>query len=367
MRNLAIVDIVGVKGGINYYDNLLGLEISKLNVKVSVYSSFTAKTDNIKYYDFFKTDNKCKIIKAFNLYSSIKKTISSLKKTKTKNVIFHVFSFNFITYYIIHKLYNKFNLILILHDITSLQGMDLLFIRKKIVTKYANKIVVHNNFSKNELSKVINIDQKKINIIPHGNYIDIVSPNISKSEARKKLCLDNSKKYLLFFGQIKESKGLEILLESIELLDDNVNLIVAGKPWKTKYDKYKSFVKSHNLNSRVIEKLHFINNEERDLFFKACDVCIIPYKKIYQSGVLLMAMSYGLPVIASDLEPNKEIIIDNNNGLLFKSESSSDLVKKINILLNDKNLHTLISKNSFKTMDKYSWKDIANKYNDLLI
>ena len=174
-----------------------------------------------------------------------------------------------------------------------------------------------------------------------------------------------STKYLLFFGQIKDSKGLEILLYALPKVRNNVKLIIAGNPWKTNIKKYDKIIEKLKLSEQIIRLYRFISDSERDILFNACECNILPYKKIYQSGVLLMSLSYGLPVIASNLEANREIITNNENGLLFNSYNSEHLAEKINFLLPNNNLQNKISTNAILTAQKYSWDKIANSYKNL--
>jgi glycosyltransferase involved in cell wall biosynthesis len=84
----------------------------------------------------------------------------------------------------------------------------------------------------------------------------------------------------------------------------------------------------------------YISDQERDSLFKACDVMIIPYRRIYNSGVLMMALSYGKTVIASDLPANCEIIQNGVNGNLFEDGNPSDLAQNILRLKNASNRPT---------------------------
>jgi glycosyltransferase involved in cell wall biosynthesis len=73
----------------------------------------------------------------------------------------------------------------------------------------------------------------------------------------------------------------------------------------------------------------YINDQERDAWFKACDVLVVPYRRIYNSGVLMMGLSYGKTVIASDLPANQEIIQNGINGYLFENGNPLDLAQNI--------------------------------------
>jgi len=100
------------------------------------------------------------------------------------------------------------------------------------------------------------------------------------------------------------------------------------------------------------------------MLFALASIIILPYKRSYQSGVLLMAMSNGLPVLVSDIDPMKEIIEHMKNGLIFKSENELDLAKKIDLFFGDLcENYNLLSSNAFDTIkDHYSWEKIGKEY-----
>ena len=103
---------------------------------------------------------------------------------------------------LISKIY-KFKTVVTIHDIDPFKGKGFLDFASLIV-KLSDSIIVHNNFSKNELYKKIKFETKKINVIPHGNYINAI--NYFKYSQKK---LNN----LLFFGQIKKVKGLDVVFK----------------------------------------------------------------------------------------------------------------------------------------------------------
>ena len=114
-------------------------------------------------------------------------------------------------------------------------------------------------------------------------------------------------------------------------------------------------INSKKLNDLVITRFEYIPNDEIENYFQSCSAVILPYKKIYQSGVALLSMSYGLPIITSDLEPFKELIIHGENGFIFESNSPNELAKLL-IKISNYDL-SKISLNSYETAkNKYSWK-----------
>jgi len=369
---VAIIDPVGVKAGMNYYDISLMRNMANKDVCTYIYSNYT-NIDNkeaTKYYQFFKPKLKSSsLIKFFHYIKAFYKSAKHCKNGNIDFVIAHVFSTNLISFIGLRMLkFFKLKTLIIMHDITSLNNDDSRIFRNYICNKLSDIIVVHNKFSYEtiiEKSKINDLD--KIHLIKHGGYGDFTNNDISKESARKALGLEQNKKYVLFFGQIKELKGLDILLNAMSKINKDINLIIAGKTWKSKFTYYNSIIEKDKLENRIIKKIEYIDDKTRDLLFNAADISVIPYKLVYQSGVMLMSMTYGLPVIASNLPANKEIIIDKENGILFKSEDVFDLSEKISSLIQDNEMIEKIRKNSINTISReYSWIDISNKYYEIL-
>ena len=139
-------------------------------------------------------------------------------------------------------------------------------------------------------------------LTPHPLY-DNFGKAISQKDAMEKLGLDKSFKYLLFFGFIREYKGLDILLKAMtdkRLREANIKLIVAGE-FYTKPEPYLGFIEKNQLGSKVEMFTEFIPNQEVPLYFSACDLVVQPYKNATQSGVTQVAMHFNKPVITTNV------------------------------------------------------------------
>jgi len=116
------------------------------------------------------------------------------------------------------------------------------------------------------------------------------------------------------------------------------------------------------IRDRVIERIEYIPDEETELFFKAADVLILPYTRVFQSGVLFLGYSFGLPAIASDVGPLKEEIIEGQTGFVFKPQNSSDLASKIDEYFKSelfRNLETRRAEIKAYANERYSWDKVA--------
>jgi len=368
-KNIAIIDHVGSKSGMDCYDDSLTKALSNNGCGSMIFSNYLGNNRNVIYKKVFEGfSDSGRLLKFYRMIRACIKAGYISKKAKVDMVIVHLFSAEIIglMLVLVPKIFNL-KIALIAHDISSFRNDDKRYIQKMIYNYLTDLVIVHNEYSFDKLFSSIDIKERsKVHVIRHGGYLDNIK-TIDMQKARAKLGLNSTKKYLLFFGQIKNVKGLDILLRAMPNINENIQLIIAGKLWKNDFSYYDDLILKKQIESRIIKKLHFIENSERDYLYAAANMLVLPYRKIYQSGVLLMAMSYGLPVIASDLHANKEVIRHMENGLLFQNENEEELASLINKTMDDAKFLKDISNNAIDTIKKkYSWDSVAIKYIDLL-
>lgn len=366
--NLCIIDPVGVRAGMDYYNNNLAESLTKKQLNCYIYSNYSHASKQIKV---FSASPAGKLVKLLNFCWGFIKAVIHAKRQQVKFVILHSFSSEVkdLYSYLLVKLLG-FKIITIAHDISGFASNDSVKIRMLLYNTLSDFIIVHNEYSREQISGFLTSKSLSNTFtIAHGDYLDLPDRSITKADARRALGISNGYKVVLFFGQIKRQKGLDILLESLTTLPDDIHLIIAGKPWKDDFSSYQEQVDRLNLGARVHTYIRYIPDEERELFFKLSDVIVIPYREIYQSGVLLMAMSYGVPLIASDLPANAAIIEDGENGFLFKSGKADSLSEKLNYFFANESIYaSRLSANALKTLaDKHSWDLVAASYSKFLI
>jgi glycosyltransferase involved in cell wall biosynthesis len=114
---------------------------------------------------------------------------------------------------------------------------------------------------------------------------------------------------------------LEYLVEAMILLSQSsgdYRLIIAGRPKgaESYWERIRHRIESSALRSSVVARVKYVPDAETELYFKAADVLALPYRHIFQSGVLLLSYAFGLPVIASDVGSLKADIVDGQTGFL---------------------------------------------------
>jgi len=228
-------------------------------------------------------------------------------------------------------------------------------------------IFVHTDGMKGEMASEFRIPKSKISVIPFGINNTVPNTSLSNAEARRQLAINNNDKAVLFFGNIAPYKGLEYLIAAFrELLetDRTYRLVVVGKPKgpESYWRETRRGLAGGDIADRVIAKIEYVPDEETELYFKAADVLILPYTHVFQSGVLFLGYSFGLPAIAADVGSLREEIVDGETGFIFKPRDSSDLARKIQTYFKSelfRNLQSRRSEIKAYANERYSWHKVA--------
>jgi glycosyltransferase involved in cell wall biosynthesis len=204
----------------------------------------------------------------------------------------------------------------------------------RIQYRLADHVFVHTTKMKDELTEEFGVQGTRITVIPFGINNAVPNTCISQSEARQRLGIPGDKKTILFFGNITPYKGLEYLVAAFRKVlarRDDCRLIISGRP--VNCEKYWDDVREKIVNEvkegSIFLRADFIPDNETELYFKAADVLVLPYTHVYQSGVLFLGYSFGLPVLVSDVGSLQEEVIEGKTGFVFKPEDPTDLARTI--------------------------------------
>lgn len=161
-----------------------------------------------------------------------------------------------------------------------------------------------------------------VKVIPHPSYVGLYRDDISRHEARQRLNIRSSDKVFLFIGRINEYKGVFDLFEAFTSFEEDVVLLVAGVPENDEMrQKLEAFAATNN---RILLHLERVSDDDFQVYFRASDVAIFPYKQILTSGAMILAMSFGVFIIAPDVSAIKETI-GLDGGLFYKINDTNEL------------------------------------------
>lgn len=375
---ISMIEMVSSHGGMNYYDYGLLDGLGKCGHQVKLYTSSpllfdisTNKNVEVDYTYQGLFDRKNKILKLLKYVSGTAEALKKSKKDGTRVIHFQIFAITYLESFVVWLTKKMgFKLIVTVHDVESFNKEN----REKLTKFFYNsvdKIIIHNKVSYNTICSYIekysNYDElkSKCNIIPHGSYIGMLPDKIEKHDAKRIFNLDDDTFTFLFFGQIKKVKGLDVLLKAyskfLKKTDKKVKLLIAGKVWKDDAEIYETIIQEENLRNELIMDIKYIPDSDIVNYYSAADCIVLPYKKIFQSGVLLMAQSYKVPVIVSDLPGMTEIVENLNNGFIFESESVDDLAVSMEKVVSCSELDSICENAYNKLLEKYNWDVIAEK------
>ena len=198
----------------------------------------------------------------------------------------------------------------------------------------SDTVIVHSNVAQKKIKKYF-LKRKNVCVIPHGNYIGAYQNVVPKDQARDNFNLDKKDKVFLFFGSLQEYKGITDLITAFKALNsDNAKLIIAGKASDRSYgETLEALCKD---DSSILLENRLLDDHELQVYFNAADVAVLPFKKILTSGSLLLAYSFGCPVLIPDLPAlreysNPEVAFYINENLTSALEHTISTLESTNV------------------------------------
>lgn len=230
-----------------------------------------------------------------------------------------------------------------------------------LLSKYfINSVDAFVTMSKAVMEDLNQFDQKKPRLFnPHPLY-DNFGSSVAVKEARKKLELPEKGKYLLFFGFIRDYKGLDLLLEAMtdsRIKEEGIKLIIAGEFYSGE-DRYLAYIKEHQLEDQLYLHTDFIANEEVRYFFSAADLVVQPYKTATQSGVTQVGYHFEKPMLVTHVGGLPEIILHDKTGFVCEV-NALDITEHI-LLFFQKDKASEFAPFIKEEKKKYSWKSLID-------
>ncbi len=192
---------------------------------------------------------------------------------------------------------------------------------------------------------------------------DHFGEKLEQKQARDIVNVPFDKKILLFFGFIRDYKGLDLLIEALAQLPEEYHLLIAGEIYGG-FAKYQNLIDKYNLEERVTMHIRYIADDEVPAFFSAADVCVLPYRSATQSGITAIAFHFGVPLIATNVGSLKEMLEPHNTGYLIPNPSYEALKSGIMEFFNN-SLFSEYKVNISKYKKFASWHSLADTLSEL--
>lgn len=316
-----------------------------------------------------KAKNISKFNKMFRYYKYLLDIYKLIRKEKYDVVHFQFFRRRRIEslYFVMLKIMG-IKLAHTVHDISPLDESELDHLFNLLVYRTSDILFVHSYSNKKTLATEMKLNEAKIKVMPHGDFDNYIPARIiSKSEAREIFGLSEEHNVILFFGAIKEYKGLDILSNSFATTSmkiKNLALIIAGEAGDAETKqiviKCKEILSKLPKEAKVIFHDKFIPVTEVAKYFIASDVVVLPYRRVTHSGIPHLAYSFGRPIIASNVGDFEEVIEEGKNGFVLSSNTQENLSEKIIQAFSDKAKLEEMGKYARNfCATKFTWKDSA--------
>lgn len=314
-------------GGMDAYNRIMIYSILKLESRVVF---ITNKVSKIHLDSTFEVEvmNVVEPIKSAPKWKFFLSVIRSIVRARSKfsTFYFHVFDYGFYEFFVVlisSLTYSK--TVLFVHDIKPLRK-GFYFLRK-LILKVGSSIVVHSDYARRLLV------EEGFNKVTH-----VYGPDFDKLDVETRESDDLKKVRFLFFGQLKVSKGIDLLVrawDDVRFRDAELHII--GRSW--------------GYNTEILEKqcqsdssIHFrdgyVESSAISSIFSRSDIVLLPYTEVYNSGVLKRALGYDKVVVVSDVPVFRELITDSVNGFMFETNDvdslSAALKRAYNFVLENK-------------------------------
>ena len=234
----------------------------------------------------------------------------------------------------------------------------------KLVLGSGDAFIVHSELDKNDLLEIKPNAVFKKTFIPTYNAFKL--NNITKGNAREILDLPEDEKVLLFFGFVREYKGLKWLIKAMPLIIkrlSNVKLLIVGD-FGTDKDVYLSLMEECGITNAIEVYDGYIPDGEVEKYFAACDLVVCPYESATQSAIVQTAYGFEKPVVATNVGGLPEVVEDNRTGYVVESKDPVMLAERI-CEFYEKDKEKEFHKHIIEAAYKFSWDRMGEVVEEL--
>lgn len=237
----------------------------------------------------------------------------------------------------------------------------------RLLVELCDKIIVHSPSGENEIVKAYGFRTGRIAVIPHGSYLRYYRNVIDRVRARERLQVSGGDIVFLYFGQVRPYKGVPELIDAFKGLDcQRAKLFIAGEPLTPEIAN--GILRKCSDDGRIRTVLEFIPDDEIQIYMNAADIIVLPYRGVLTSGVTILAMSFGKPVIAPSIGCMSDVI-DDKGSFLYDPLQKNGLSKAMEQALTCELKR--MGEHNFELSERLSWDEIAkltyDSYKECLI
>ncbi len=360
-RIVMIGPVYPYKGGISHYTGLMYRALSK-KYKVRMitykmqYPKLLFKKEQKDYSnDTFKIKNAHYLINTANSFNCVS-VASKIKKMKPDLVVFQWWHPYFAPcYWIMERVLGKnIRKMFLCHNVFPHERfpMDRFLCRQ--VLKQGDYFITQSGMDTEDLLS-IKRNAKYVQTV-HPTYNAFKMQDMSKEDARGILKISAEEKILLFFGFVREYKGLKHIINALPVITEQLTdakLYIVGD-FDGDKEQYLEQIESLHMEKNVRIYDGYIPDDGVEKFFVACDLVVLPYESATQSGIVQIAYGFSKPVVVTDVGGLPEVVADGQTGYVVGSQNDRQLAEAI-VKFFKENKAGEFESNIRKEEYKYSW------------
>lgn len=378
MNIVLIGPVYPYKGGIAHYTSLLYKELAKnhstrlISYKMQ-YPKILFKKEQRDYSnDTFKVDSAEFLINTANIFN-ILKVGKNIRKSKPDMVIIQWWHPYFAPCYRILEgaIGKKIKIVFICHNVFPHERFPADRFLTKIALKRGDGYIVHSKKDENDLALIKENPNCRFN--PHPTYNAFKMRNISKEQGRQEIIdrdgfdINQDTQLLLFFGFVREYKGLKYLLKAMPMIKaklPNCRLMVVGSFGEDKQD-YLTLIEQLEIYDVVFLKDDYTPDNEIEKYFAATDLVVLPYIDATQSGIVQISFGFEKPVVVTNVGGLPDVVMDGISGYVIEPRSLSAIASVITDFFSF-DRKTLFLEGVRSQARRFDWSRIADKIGELI-
>ncbi len=354
----------------SHYTGMMCRELSK-KYDVSMvsfqmqYPSFLYKKEQKDYNNnSFAVKNTEFLIHTANPFNIIK-TAKKIRTGKPDMVIIQWWHPYFAPCYrILERYLKQTKIVFICHNVFPHEKFPMSKKLTYMVLKHGDAFIVQ---SKTDQSDLLGLKPDAVQKwTPHPSYQAFKMEGIHKKQARELIGIDTNQKVILFFGFVREYKGLKYLIRAMPDIVSGIKEIkclIVGDFGPDK-SQYMELIEEMKCREYIEVTEGYIPDKEVEKYFAACDLVVLPYETATQSGIVQIAYGFEKPVVATRTGGLPDVVFDGKTGYLVEPKNSRELSAAV-IRYFTENKEEEFCENIRKEAYKYSWERMGEVIEEL--
>lgn len=359
-RIVMIGPVYPFKGGISHYTGAMSKNLTKdfevftVSYKMQ-YPKILFKSEQRDFdNDTFKVHDTKYLVNTANPFNWIN-SARKIKKLKPDYIIMQWWHPYFSPCYTaLSMLTRKIPKIFVCHNVFPHERFPLDRFLTRTVLRKGKAYITHSAMDAEDLKEIVAVPTYETTVLPVHNSFKM--KNLTKPQARLAADVAEDKKILLFFGFVRDYKGLRHIINAMPEIvkyDSNIRLMIVGE-FRSDKEHYLEQIKNLGVGDNIDIVDGYIPDSGIEKYFAASDLIVLPYESATQSGIVQIAYGFEKPVIATNVGGLPEVIADGKTGYIVEPKNPKALAEAV-IRFFDENKSEEFTENVRKEAYRYSW------------